>query len=81
MVGVDVVGFAVGLDVVGFVVGVDFVGFAVGLDILGFVVGLLGCIFLLESSGFLYFPFLSPVFHRNLNFGSAVTLFFRKKKE
>jgi len=40
----------------------------------------LGCIFLPESSGFLYFPFLSPVFDRNLNFCSAVTLFFRTKR-
>jgi len=36
----------------------------------------LGCIFLQESSGFLYFPFRSPVFDRNLNFRSAVILFF-----
>jgi hypothetical protein len=36
----------------------------------------LGCIFLPESSGFLYFPFRSPFSHRNLNFRSAVTLFF-----
>ena len=40
----------------------------------------LGCIFLPESSGFLYFPFLSPVFDRNLNFRSAVTLFFGTKR-
>ena len=35
----------------------------------------LGCIFLPESSGFLYFPFRTPVFDRNLNFRSAVILF------
>ena len=39
----------------------------------------LGCIFLPESSGFLYFPFRSPFSHRNLNFRSAVTLFFGTK--
>jgi len=40
----------------------------------------LGCIFLPESSGFLYFPFRLPFFHRNLNFGSAVILFFGIKR-
>ena len=40
----------------------------------------LGCIFLPESSGFLYFPFRTPVFDRNLNFRSAVTLFFGIKR-
>jgi hypothetical protein len=40
----------------------------------------LGCIFLPESSGFLYFPFRTPVSHRNLNFHSAVTLFFGTNK-
>ena len=40
----------------------------------------LGCIFLPESSGFLYFLFWSPVFHRNLNFCSAVILFFGIKR-
>ena len=42
--------------------------------------GELGCIFLPESSGFLYFPFRSPVSHRNLNFRSAVILFFGIKR-
>ena len=41
---------------------------------------LLGCIFLPESSGFLYFPFRTPVFDRNLNFRSAVILFFGIKR-
>jgi len=40
----------------------------------------LGCIFLPESSGFLYFPFRSPVSHRNLNFRSAVILFIGRKR-
>jgi hypothetical protein len=40
----------------------------------------LGCIFLPESSGFLYFPIRSPVSHRNLNFHSAVILFFGIKR-
>ena len=40
----------------------------------------LGCIFLPESSGFLYFPFRSPVSHRNLNFCSAVILFIGIKR-
>ena len=40
----------------------------------------LGCIFLPESSGFLYFPFQSPVSHRNLDFRSAVILFFGIKR-
>ena len=42
-------------------------------------VGLIqGCIFLLESSGFLYFPFRSPVSH--INFRSAVILFIGIKR-
>jgi len=41
---------------------------------------MLGCIFLPESSGFLYFPFRSTVFHRNLNFCSAVILFIGIKR-
>ena len=40
----------------------------------------LGCIFLPESSGFLYFPFRTPVFDRNLDFRSAVILYIGIKR-
>ena len=38
------------------------------------------CIFLPESSEFLYFLFRLPVSHRNLDFRSAVILFFGIKR-